>query len=219
MESLGPHRLTDRHDRYADPDHQRHRQDRQPHRRAPDRRRLVLLSGRGEEEAQRAEEALQASGADWTIVRCSWFAQNFSEGFFRDEIAAGALAVPTLVDGVPEPFVDVEDIADVAAAALTQAGHAGALYEMTGPELLTFATAVDVISAAAGRDVQVVPVELEDYTRSLPADLAGFLGYLFTEVLDGRNAALADGVGRALGRPARPFRAYARRAAAAGAWA
>ena len=182
-------------------------------------RRLVLLSGRGEEEAQRAEEALQASGAEWTIVRCSWFAQNFSEGFFRDEIAAGALAVPTLVDGVPEPFVDVEDIADVAAAALTQAGHAGALYEMTGPELLTFATAVDVISAAAGRDVQVVPVELEDYTRSLPADLAGFLGYLFTEVLDGRNAALADGVGRALGRPARPFGAYARRAAAAGAWA
>ena len=39
----------------------------------------MLLSGRGEEEAQRAEQALQASGADWTIVRCSWFCQNFDD--------------------------------------------------------------------------------------------------------------------------------------------
>jgi uncharacterized protein YbjT (DUF2867 family) len=78
-------------------------------------RRLVLLSGRGEEEAPRAERAVQASGAEWTIVRCSWFMQNFSESFLRDPILAGQVSLP--VGDVPEPFVDVEDIADIATEA------------------------------------------------------------------------------------------------------
>ena len=98
-------------------------------------RRLVLLSGRGEEEAERAEEALKASGAEWTIVRCSWFMQNFSESYFAEPLAAGELALP--VGDVREPFVDAEDIADVAVAALTEEGHAGRLYELTGPRPLT----------------------------------------------------------------------------------
>jgi uncharacterized protein YbjT (DUF2867 family) len=182
-------------------------------------RRLVLLSGRGEEEAQRAESAVRASGAEWTIVRCSWFAQNFSEGAFRDAILSGELALPAHVNGVPEPFVDVEDIADVAAAALTEPGHEERLYELTGPELLTFATALDVIAVASGRAVRLAPVALEQFAAGVPAEFAGLLTYLFTEVLDGRNARLADGVREALGRPARSFREYARAAAASGAWA
>lgn len=181
--------------------------------------RLVLLSGRGEEEAQRAEAALEASGAAWTIVRCSWFAQNFNEGFFRDLILAGEVALPSHVQAVPEPFVDVDDIADVAVAALLEEGHAGRLYELTGPELLTFATALDVIAQAADRPVRFTPIELERFAAALPPELAGFLTYLFVEVLDGRNAQLADGVQEALGRPARPFREFARQAAADGAWA
>lgn len=182
-------------------------------------RHLVLLSGRGEVEAERAEDALRASGVAWTIVRCSWFAQNFSEGIFRQGVLGGELVLPTLVDGVPEPFVDVEDIADVAAAALSEHGHEGHLYELTGPELLTFATALDVIAVASGRPVQLAQVELDQFVAGLPAELAAFLGYLFTEVLDGRNARLADGVHEALGRPPRGFRDYAHTAAAAGAWA
>jgi uncharacterized protein YbjT (DUF2867 family) len=182
-------------------------------------RRLVLLSGRGEAEAQRAEQALRASGADWTIVRCAWFAQNFSEGAFRDGILSGELALPEQVNGVPEPFVDAEDIADVAAAALTQPGHAERLYELTGSELLTFATALDVIAVASGRPVRLAPVELGQFAAGLPAEVAGLLSYLFSEVLDGRNALVADGVREALGRPARSFRAYAQAAAASGAWA
>jgi uncharacterized protein YbjT (DUF2867 family) len=182
-------------------------------------RRLVLLSGRGEEEAQRAENAVRASGAEWTIVRCSWFAQNFSEGIFREGILSGELALPNVVDGVAEPFVDVEDIADVAATALTERGHEGRLYELTGPELLTFATALDVIAVASRRPVRLAPVELNQFANGVPAEFADFLSYLFTEVLDGRNARLADGVREALGRPARSFREYAQAAAASGAWA
>ena len=184
-------------------------------------RRLVLLSGRGEEEAQRAEAELQASGADWTIVRCSWFNQNFSEDYLRDSVLAGEVTLP--VSDVPEPFVDAEDIADVAVAALTDDRHIGQVYELTGPRLLTFADAVGEIGAASGRDVRLARVSGEEFAAGLaghgvPADVISLLRYLFTEVLDGRNANLADGVQRALGRPARDFRGFARRAAAGGAW-
>jgi uncharacterized protein YbjT (DUF2867 family) len=161
--------------------------------------RLVLLSGRGEPEAQRAEEAVQASGAAWTVVRCSWFSQNFSESFLLDPVLAGEVALPA--GDVPEPFVDVEDIADVAVAALTEEGHAGRVYELTGPRLLTLAQAVGEIGAAAGRPIRFVLVSVEDFAAGLarhgvPEDVVHLMSYLFTEVLDGRNAQLADGVRR-----------------------
>jgi uncharacterized protein YbjT (DUF2867 family) len=181
-------------------------------------RRLVLLSGRGEEEAERAERALMASGAEWTVVRCSWFMQNFSESYFAEGLAAGELALPA--GDVPEPFVDVEDIADVAVAALTEAGHAGRLYELTGPRALTFAEAVGEIGRATGRELRYAPVPIEAFEAALtdqqvPRDIVALLRYLFTEVLDGRNASLADGVQRALGREPRDFADYARRTAPA----
>ena len=184
-------------------------------------RRLVLLSGRGEEEAQRAEQALQDSGAEWTIVRCSWFCQNFDESFFAEPLACGELALP--VGAVGEPFVDVEDIADVAVAALTEDGHAGRLYELTGPRLLTFADAVAEIAGACGRPIAYVEIGMEDFVAGLaeqevPSDVAGLLRYLFGEVLDGRNAYVADGVRQALGRAPRDFADFARNAADAGAW-
>jgi uncharacterized protein YbjT (DUF2867 family) len=183
-------------------------------------RRLVLLSGRGEEEAERAERALQASGADWTIVRCSWFMQNFSESYFAEPLAAGELALPA--GGVREPFVDAEDIADVAVAALTEDGHVGRLYELTGPRALTFAEAVSEIGRATGRPLRYVQIEMDAFEAGLagkdvPADIVALLRYLFTEVLDGRNQQVTDGVERALGREPRDFSDYARRAAA-GAW-
>jgi uncharacterized protein YbjT (DUF2867 family) len=185
-------------------------------------RRLVLLSGRGEPEAQRAEQVLQDSGADWTIVRCSWFSQNFSEGAFVEQVLAGEVALPA--GPVPEPFVDVEDIADVAVAALTEDGHAGQLYELTGPRLLRFDEAVAEIAEATGRPVRYVGISNEEFMGGLaqvgiPDDVRSLLAFLFTEVLDGRNAYLTDGVQRALGREPRDFADYARRTAAAGVWA
>jgi uncharacterized protein YbjT (DUF2867 family) len=185
-------------------------------------RRLVLLSGRGEPEAQRAEQVLQESGADWTIVRCSWFSQNFSEGAFVEQVLAGEVALPA--GPAPEPFVDVEDIADVAVAALTEDGHAGQLYELTGPRLLRFDEAVAEIAEATGRPVRYVPISNDEFMGGLarvgvPDDVRSLLAFLFTEVLDGRNAYLTDGVQRALGRDPRDFADYARRTAAAGVWA
>jgi uncharacterized protein YbjT (DUF2867 family) len=183
-------------------------------------RRLVLLAGRGEPEAEEAEDAVRASGADLTIVRSTWFAQNFSEDYLVDGVRAGEVAVPAR--DVPEPFVDADDIADVAVAALTDDRHVGELYELTGPRLLTFADAVNEIADATGREIRYVPISIDDFAaaayQDLPGEFVELLTYLFGEVLDGRNAHLADGVQRALGREPRDFRDYARIAAATGVW-
>jgi len=184
-------------------------------------RRLVLLSGRGEEEARRCERIVQASGLEWTVVRASWFAQNFDEGAFAEAVLAGEVALPA--GDVLEPFVDVDDVADVAVAALTEDGHAGEVYEVTGPRPMTFAEAVREIGAASGRDVRYARISRDAFRAELeraglPEGAIELLDYLFTTVLDGRNASAADGVQRALGRPARDFRTYARDAAAGGAW-
>ncbi|MDR7282978.1 uncharacterized protein YbjT (DUF2867 family) [Pseudomonas corrugata] len=182
---------------------------------------LVLLSGRGEVEAEHAERVIQNSGIDWTILRCSWFSQNFSEAHFLEPILQGELALP--VGNIAEPFVDVEDIAEIAVQALTQPGHSSQLYELTGPRALTFADAVDEIAKAAGRDIRFIAVPPNAYRAALeqeqlPAELIELVHYLFTTVLDGRNTPVTDGVQQALGRPARDFTDYARRTAKTGIW-
>ena len=184
-------------------------------------RRLVLLSGRGEEEAQQCELLIQRPEVEWTVVRASWFSQNFSEGEFLDMVIAGEITLPA--GDVPEPFIDVDDIADVAVAALTEDGHAGQIYEVTGPRLLTFAEAVDEIAQATGRTIRYVKIPSEAFAAGvaesgLPEDILWLLDYLFATVLDGRNAYLADGVRQALGREPRDFAEFARQAAAAGVW-
>jgi uncharacterized protein YbjT (DUF2867 family) len=182
--------------------------------------RLVLLSGRGEEEAQHAEQILQRWTSRWTIVRASWMCQNFDEGAFLELVRSGEIALPA--GDVPEPFVDADDIADVAAAALLGDGHEGRVYEVTGPRMLTFAQAIAEIGQACGRDLRYVPVTIDAFVQAayqdMPDDVAAFLGYLFGEVLDGRNAHLTDGVQQALGRPPRDFADYARAAAGSGVW-
>ena len=184
-------------------------------------KRLVLLSGRGEPEALRCEEVVKNSGVEWTIVRASWFNQNFSETFLLESVLGGEVALP--IGHVGEPFIDADDIADVAVAALTEDRHAGRVYEVTGPRLLTFPGAVDEIAHATGRSLRYESVTPGSYASALaqhdvPPDLARLIMYLFTEVLDGRNAYLADGVEQALGRPPRDFSDYARSAAASGVW-
>ena len=128
-------------------------------------RRLVLLSGRGEEEAQRSEAVLKESGADWTVVRCSWFMQNFSESYFLEPLLEGELALPA--DAIREPFVDADDVADVVVAALTDGRHAGQLYELTGPRLLRFDEAVAEIARASGETIRYAPLTIEQFAAGM----------------------------------------------------
>ncbi len=183
--------------------------------------RLVLLSGRGEQEAQACERIIQASGIEWTVVRCSWFNQNFSEGEFLGMVLDGAIALPA--GDIPEPFVDVDDIADVAVAALCENGHAGEIYELTGPRMLTFTEVAQEISDATGRQVKFISIPSDAFAAAIaesgaPEEIAWLLNHLFDTVLDGRNAYLCDGVKRALAREPTDFSEYARRIAASGLW-
>lgn len=178
---------------------------------AADCRRLVLLSGRGEEGARAAEQALVGSGADWTVLRASFFMQNFTESFFAEELQHGSL---TMVEhAVGEPFIDADDIAEVAVAALLDDSHVGRTHELTGPELLTFADVASAIGAATGRPVESRQLPVQDYVdelvgAGLPVEDATGLAYLFHEVLDGRNAHVDDGVRNVLGREPRDFATF-----------
>jgi uncharacterized protein YbjT (DUF2867 family) len=185
-------------------------------------RRLVFLSGRGEPEAERAEEAVRSVGAELTVLRSTWFMQNFSEDYMLEHVLSGEIRLPA--GDVPTPFLDADDIADVAVAALTEDRHVGVTYELTGPRSLTFADAAAEIAAGTGREIRYVPVSLDEHAAELaehgvPGDVIELLTYLFSEVVDGRNAGTTDGVRKALGREARDFRDYVRAAAATGIWA
>ncbi len=185
-------------------------------------RRLVLLSARGEDQALPAEEALKGSGADWTVVRASWFAQNFSEGPLVEGIAHGELVFPA--GEVREPFVDVRDIADVVTAVLADGDrYTGRTLRLTGPRLLTWREEVAEIAAETGRAITYTPVPAPAYGEALtgfgvPAGEAALLVEVFETLLDGRNAHLTDDVREVLGRAPRDFSAFVREAAAAGAW-
>lgn len=183
-------------------------------------KRLVLLSGRGEEGAQDAERRVRKSGADYTLVRAAFFNQNFSEAF-AETIQHGVLAMPG--GETAEPFLDAEDIADVVVAALTDDKHIGELYELTGPRLLTLAEAAADLSEAMGRPLHYIPVTAAEYAEGLiasgfPAEEAMPIAGLIAEVLDGRNSYLTDGVKRALGRKPRDFADWAKETAATGVW-
>ena len=182
---------------------------------------LVLLSGRGEHHARHGEEVVRNSDIDFTIVRAAWFAQNFSEGYLRDPILGGVLPMPG--GDIAEPIIDIDDIADVAVAALTEEGHKGELYEVTGPRLMTFADMARELSDATGRTIRHVPISFEDFHANIAQSGGEFVADVFTaiarETLDGRNAQTTNGVMQALGRPPRDFADFARGAARAGAWA
>ncbi|WP_033326520.1 NAD(P)H-binding protein [Streptomyces yerevanensis] len=184
-------------------------------------RRLVLLADRGADEAERCEQAVRDSGAEWTIVRAGFITQNFSEAFLVELVRAGVVALPA--GDVAEPFTDAEDIADVAVAALTENGHAGQIHDVTGPRLLTFADAVGEIARATRREIRYLPVTPDQFISSLtgrgvPPEYATQLADLMAEVFDGRRAQVTDTVERILGRPPRDFAEYVQETATTGVW-
>ncbi|SFD49377.1 NAD(P)H-binding protein [Flavobacterium phragmitis] len=182
---------------------------------------IVLLSGRGEKEAQVCEEIVKKNAKNWTIIRASWFNQNFSESFFLDPILYGIVALPRAE--ALEPFTDADDIADVVTQALLDENHNGKTYELTGPRLLTFKDAVNEIANASGRNISFKGLSLEEYTKMLreyqvPEDHIWLVNYLFEQVLDGRNSNVTSDIEKILGRKAKDFSAYAEETAKTGIW-
>lgn len=182
---------------------------------------MVLLSGRGEKEAQVCEEIVKLTAEKWTIVRASWFNQNFSESIFLEPILTGFVALPKA--DILEPFTDADDIAAVVTEVLLNEKHDGKTYELTGPRLLTFEQAIAEIAEITGREIAFLPLSLKQYIDLLhqyqvPEDVIWLVNYLFSEVLDGRNSSITYDIEKVLGRKATDFTDYILKTAQTGIW-
>ena len=183
---------------------------------------LVLLSGKGEAEAEACEEIVANSGLNYTTVRASWFNQNFNEGAFVDYILAGHLALP-----MPEakiPYTDTQDIADVVTKVLLDDAYNGEIVTVTGPKKLTFAEVTAIISEKLGRQIQYTPISMDAFksdleANSAPAPVIWLLSYLFTEVLGhSENQTISNDVERILNRKPIAFEQYVENTIVTGVW-
>jgi uncharacterized protein YbjT (DUF2867 family) len=182
---------------------------------------MILLSGRGEKEAQVCEKIVMSTAINWTIVRASWFNQNFSESVFLEPILNGFVALPRAE--ALEPFTDADDIADVVVEAIINDEHIGQIYELTGPRLLTFPQVIEEISKATGRNIEFQSLTLDENVNllkeyQLPEDYIWLVNYLFTEVLDGRNASVTNDIEKILGRKAKDFTEFVKETSLTGIW-
>lgn len=179
-------------------------------------RRLVLLSAalasNPDHPLHTIEQTVRGSEAEWTILHPNWFAQNFSEGPWRAAVLSGVLALPA-GDG-RTPFIDADDIAAVATAALTTDHHQGRTYELTGPEAITFTEATNHITEATNHRVEYVAMAPADYTeqqvaKGVPRTGAELLTNILTSIANGYGGQPTTDVEQALGRPARTFKTFA----------
>jgi uncharacterized protein YbjT (DUF2867 family) len=182
---------------------------------------LVILSGRGEKEAEMCEQIVIDSQIDYTVVRSDWFNQNFSESFFLDPIMSGHVAIPRAQTKIP--FVDTDDIAEVVVASLLDDKHTNKIHELTGPDLWTFKEVIGEIAKATGRDIQFHPISIDEYVEMLkkhqiPDSYIWLINYLFTNVLDGRNSSTTSTIQEVLGRPAKSLTEYVKETARTGVW-
>jgi len=183
---------------------------------------VVLLSGKGEAEAEACEQIVANSGLNYTLVRASWFNQNFSEGAFLDFVLAGQVALP-----MPEaeiPFVDADDISEVVTKVLVDDSYNGETITVTGPEKLTFEQVVKMMEQGIGKDIQYIPISIEEFKQGmkaagLPDSYVWLFGYLFKEVLGNPdNQQVSHDVERVLGRRATSFEEYVKKTIATGVW-
>lgn len=175
---------------------------------------VVLLSGRGEPAAQQAETIIAGSGLHCHVIRASWFNQNFSEGFIAGMINQGVIYLPR--GDMPEPFIDADDIAQSVVACLTEPNIPEGVYEVTGPELLSFKDCISMIARQMGKPLEFVDVSVEAFIHGLAnqgfdSNMQWLMKMLFNEVLDGRNSHTTDTLSSLIRRPPTSFEHYVAR--------
>ncbi|RYF98645.1 MAG: NmrA family transcriptional regulator, partial [Chitinophagaceae bacterium] len=157
------------------------------------------------------EKLVINSGLDYTVLRASWFNQNFNENYLLENVLAGAVEMPS--GNIPEPFIDADDIADAAVAAFTNPKHSNKLYEITGPELLTFKQAFEIISVETGNPISFNELSIDEYRELLkqyntPDDFIEMIIYLYAEVMDGRNSSVTYDLEKLIDRKPKDFREF-----------
>lgn len=188
-------------------------------------RHAVLLSARGVEflpggAVDLAERTLAAGPVPWTVLRPAHFAQNFTEAMFVP--VDGVITAP--VGDAAEPFVDVRDIAEVAAEVLAERTFLGERIALSGPAAVTFEEAAAALSAASGTEVRYESEEPAAHAARLRAagTPEGYVEWrmaMLEGIRTGADAYVSDGVERVLGRPATAFATWAAREVPTAAWA
>lgn len=171
-------------------------------------RHVVRLSAMGAQlmdahPLRRVELHIEASGMSWTFLRPNTFMQNFSTTDAEGIRRTGAIIEPA-GDGATS-FVDARDIAAVGVVALTERGHEGLAYDLTGPAAVTREQVAAAISAATGRAVRYEPVEEQQFEQGMtdagdPEVAIQTMTNFYRYVRAGQTATLADGVQRVTGR-------------------
>jgi len=162
------------------------------------------------------EQKLEGSGMAFTHLR----AGEFMHSYFRQVpaiIAKGALFLP--MEDARIASIDVGDIAEIAAIALTARGHEGKIYPLTGPDSLSMAEVAEKLSAATGKTIRYVNISPEDATKNrlaagMPPYTAEALDELFAERRKGKEAQVSPVFESIVGRRPTSFDEFARRHAA-----
>ncbi|MCB0164604.1 MAG: SDR family oxidoreductase [Anaerolineae bacterium] len=180
---------------------------------------IVLMTALGVDQApedvpiRRLELHLINSGIDYTILRPNWFMQNFNPGFLLPMIQQGGTFY-LAADDAKTSFIDTRDIAAVAAVVLTEEGHAGKEYALTGGEAFTYSEAAAILSEAANREINYVAIDDGAFREALASagwrpEQVGFFADLFYIVRQGWVASVSPAVAEILEREPISLQQYA----------
>jgi uncharacterized protein YbjT (DUF2867 family) len=161
---------------------------------------------------RQAEQAIEHSGIAWTFLRPNSFMQNFVNYYGVDPYKNCPVYLPHGQGG--SSWIDARDVGEVAARVLTETGHSGKAYTLTGPEAVTTADALAILGEALGREYQYVDVPEESASEAMrahkaPEWMVEALAQLNRDIRNGRANGVTPAVRTVLGRPPRTFRQYA----------
>ncbi|NET32511.1 MAG: NmrA family NAD(P)-binding protein, partial [Cyanothece sp. SIO1E1] len=158
------------------------------------------------------ENLVRAWHGQWTILRPGWFMQNFVNWLGGTIRAENKLFLPA--GNAKTAFIDVRDIADVAALCLLEDGHDAQLYNLTSDEALSHEEVCAIISQASGKSVSYIPQERADFLNTMiergwTEAAANYTADLYKYVLSGKEEEISDDVAKVLGKTPRRFQAFA----------
>jgi uncharacterized protein YbjT (DUF2867 family) len=160
------------------------------------------------------EELLRASGLDWTFLRPGMFMSNSIEWWAESIKGQGSVFFPGGKKGRVAP-IDPYDVASVAACALTQPGHSGKVYELTGREMFTIGEMVQVISKVLGKPIKYVDIpplaaKLFMLKTGMDKALVNALMEMLGSLRRDEGAIVTETVAQVTGRPPRTFESWCR---------
>ena len=159
------------------------------------------------------EKHIEASGLGWTFLRPNGFMQNVVT--YMGETIRSQSAIYSPAGNAAASHVDARDVGAVGARVLTDKGHEGKAYELTGPAALTYGQIAEILSRVLGRTIGYVPISPEQYRQAAvaagtPEGYADALVDLNRYYLEGKASVVTPSVRQLTGRDAIPFEQFAR---------